>query len=212
MSVPNIDTFEHDIADEIVHKEASIGDIAAASGDVGNSPSSKSGMFILSVSIIILCLVGAAVLGGYLYYAKKHAPAPLVPDAVTGLEPVATPGLPLSTISKNLDDGVGRFITQVEKSQYGYSMRVTSYSPVFAYMNTHEADFAEEIANAVGSLRDTSTSTPSFTFTDTTINNQNMRIGTSASSTVVYAFASPQILLIASSTESILALRSVILR
>ncbi|MFA5132282.1 MAG: hypothetical protein WC444_03070 [Candidatus Paceibacterota bacterium] len=211
MTTPNIDTFEHDIANEIIHKEASMGDIASAAGEIGNTSAEKSWPLIIGASVLFLCGLIAVLLGGYLYYTKNHAPAPLSLTPSDGLQANQNQGIPLVTLSQTLDDGIGRFITYVTPSPYGYSMTVTTYSPVFAFMITKEADYADELAKAVGSPRDTSTSTPPFTFTDVTINNQNMRVGTSASSTVVYAFANTQLLLIASSTDGILTLRSAIL-
>ena len=211
MTIPNIDTFEHDIASEIVQKEASIGDIASASNDVANAPSTPSSKLPLMIGVgVISILIMALGIGGYLYYVKATTPIP-VPEPTSGLGSVPA-GLPLASVSKTLDDNIGRFLTYVQKNESGYSMTVTSYSPVFAYMNGHENDFASELAAAVGSPQDTSTTTTPYIFTDATIQNQNMRVGTSASSTVIYAFANPQLLLIASTPEQILALRNAILR
>jgi hypothetical protein len=77
-------------------------------------------------------------------------------------------------------------------------------------MLRNENLYADEIAKSLGKPRDPNTEP--FVFTDVTSNNQNMRVGTSASSTIVYAFAKPEILLISSTVEGLLALRSVILR
>lgn len=214
MTAPNIDTFEHDIANEIVHKEANIGDIASASGDIGNNPASKerSTLFIVGISILFLCGLLAVLLTGYLYYTKSTAPTPLPEGAITGLEPQRGSGLALINVSRALDEGIGRFVSYVEQSKYGYTLTISSYSPVFAYMNTQEALYAEQLAATVGSPRDKSTTTPEYVFTDATIDNQNMRVGTSGASQVVYAFVNTETLVIASTTEAIVSLRNAILR
>ena len=63
------------------------------------------------------------------------------------------------------------------------------------------------VVTTLGTTTETFTPSP-FVFTDITVSNQNMRIATSASSTVVYAFIGTQKLLIASSIEELLSLRS----
>ena len=69
-----------------------------------------------------------------------------------------------------------------------------------------------DITSAILPKMDTSTTTQAFSFKDITINNQNMRIATSASSTVIYAFIGSEALVFSSTTEGILLLRSDILR
>lgn len=211
MITVNIDTFEHDISSEIKRKEATIGDIASATGNIGNTPAPHATSPFLILGVTILCLSGiiAAGLFGYMYYTKKQTLASQ--PKTTPLGP-ALPTISLSALSPVLDQEIGRFVNNVQESEYGYSMTVISYSPVYAYMIRNEGVYADEIAQAVGSPRDTSTTTSPFIFTDVTTSNQNMRLGTSASSTIVYAFVNnTQTLLIASTTERILSLRGAIL-
>ena len=214
MAVPNVDTFENDITDEIKHKEATIGDIASASGDIGNAPQSQKIFPILSVliSIFILIITAVVLYFGYNYYSKKinppvnTAPVQILKNNDTSL---------LQNVSPLFPDALGRFVTNVEQKPSGYILTLTNtfttYSSVFAYMIKNESEYADDIANAVGSGRDTSTTTPLFKFSDTTINNQNMRVGTSGSNIVVYAFINTQALVISSSTEGIFSLRGDIL-
>ncbi len=212
MSIANIDTFEHDISDEIKNKEASMGDIASATGDIGNTQQKTShvSLLVITISIIILSTLIAGGLYGYMYYteqqmiARRPKVTPQGPDH---------PTLSLLSVSPTLNESIGSFVTDVQyNKQTGYSMDLTSYSSVFSYMIKNEGAFADELARAVGAGRDMSTTTPPFTFTDVTLNNQNMRVGTSASSTVIYSFINTQALVIASTTEGILALRNAILR
>lgn len=251
MATPTVDTFEHDIADEIRHKEASISDIATAVGDIGNREDDgpKKQVALLSVvTILVLCgLVGALYLG-YMYY-NGGSPTSTPIEKTTPLVQQQNRGLSLSTVSKTLDQALGNYLTNVEKTNNGYKITITSYSPVFAYMIKHESEFGDEIALAVGnthtikervqkitpnkilatstlligtSTQATGTSTAStsvvenipsteYIFSDITMSNQNMRVGTSVYGTVVYAFIGINTLVISSSPEGILSLRSSIL-
>lgn len=211
MTVPNIDTFEHDVADEIKKKEASLTDIASASGDVGNAPETKKGgsiLFSVLLGILFLVLIGAG--GGYYYLFILNKPA-TTPPALTQQEEAGTTAK-LEDISPTLAGAIGSSVESIGTSEYGFTIRLKDYTPVFAYMLRNENAYADEIAAAVGSPRDMSTTTLPFAFKDVTMSNQNMRVGTSASSTVIYAFVSNSYLVISSSTGGILSLRGAIIR
>lgn len=214
MSLPNIDTFEHDISEEIKSKEATIGDIAAASGDVGNIPVRPSSSPILLLALGAFFLLAVVGLSIFLILSYRQGPISNAANngAVQGNNQSVGPGVRLSAVSSSMDASIGQYVSDVQKSEYGYAIQLTSYSDVFAYMLRNENQYADEIASAVGAPRDTSTSTFPFMFTDVTINNQNMRVGTTGSSTVVYAFVNAKYLLISKTTEGILTLRSAILR
>lgn len=194
--VPKVDTFEHDIADEIRHKEASIEDIASASGNIGNDPSkdveTKSNSSLLGiVAILIICgLAGAGYLG-YLYFIEGPASDREKTQAIIAQEKKLKPAIELSAVSPVLSTSVGAFLNNVEKKSEGYSIDVVSYSPVFAYMIKNEKEFGNEIGLLVGnsdipkikatstsqilpvttSTSSTSTSTPTTsTSTITTVN------------------------------------------
>jgi hypothetical protein len=211
MITPNIDTFEHDVASEIKNKEASIGSIAAAGGEIGNESDQRRGMSYLSLVLISAALVLGALLVlyfGITYYMNKVNPTE---NSTPVVIPTKNNPALLNTISPYLVQAFGVAVTNVEHSQYGYTITFNSYSPVFAYMLNNESEYADDIAKVVGSARDTSTTTAPFIFTDTTISNQNMRVGTSGPSTVIYAFVDQSHLVISSTTEGILALRNAIL-
>lgn len=214
MSLETIDTFEHDIAEEIKNKEATIGDIASAGGTVENKAvEARRSSFVTVILILcILVVTGGILYFGYAYYNNKVNPIPNTSPIVI---PEKSDTSLLQTLSPLFPEALGRFVKNVEKNDLGYTIMISSsnaYSSVFAYMIKNEILFSDSIARAVGSVRDMSTTTPPFTFSDFTTNNQNMRVGTSASSTVVYAFINTQALIIASSTDAILKLRSAILR
>lgn len=209
MAVPNIDTFEHDIAEEIKTKEASFTDIASAGGDIGNTapPQSRTSnlLFMLGIFFIVLVLAGG---GALLYFTSASKQKAEVAEEAN------KPAAPnLFSLSPALQDGIGQHVGELSKSEYGYTIKLVNFNPVYAYMLRNEKEFADDLAQAVGSPRDTtSTTSLPFSFTDITLSNQNMRIGTSGSSTVIYAFVNSQLLVISSTTEGILTLRNAILQ
>jgi hypothetical protein len=208
MSIPTVDTFEHDIAEEIRTKEASITDIASAGGDIGNTAGKgpQTSNMLVIIGILFIVLVIGACIAFFFFYKKESSIPPLTATSTP------SSSNQLASISSALQNAVGPDIGTVSRSSYGYSMQLVSYSPVFAYMTRNESAFADELAYAVGSPRDTSTTTVPFSFTDLTLSNQNMRVGTSGSSTIIYAFVNAQTLLVSSSTQGILSLRSGILK
>lgn len=254
MAKPIVDTFEHDIADEIRHKEASIADIATAVGDIGNEEDlapKHNVPLIVAVTVLSLCgLLGAGFIG-YSYYSGTTT-VPATSQNTTSEQKKTTQGVSVSSISPSMERSIGDYITNVQKSKTGYSMNITSYSPVFAYMLKNEHIYADELGLAVGNSKTikkeqliatsttatttptSSTSTPksgtttlattttevtkatelptTYIFSDITISNQNMRVATSVYGTVVYAFIGTNRLVISSSTDGILALRSGVLQ
>lgn len=255
MATPTVDTFEHDIANEIRHKEASITDIASAVGDLGNTENEtpKSTVPLIgAVVVLIICGILGAVYIGYTSYTSGLTPNK-TQIAAEVEQKKNTSGAQLGNLSPTLNQAIGSFLTNVQKSKTGYSMNITSYSPVFAYMIKNESLFADELGLALGntkviakvteqpaatttvqttvstttaqgtSTRKVATSTAiviepklelpeEYIFSDVTISNQNMRIAKSTSGTIVYAFIGSQRLVISTSTEGILALRSSLLQ
>ncbi len=211
MTIPTIDTFEHDIAEEIKTKEATLTDIASATGDVGNiqvePPRPVNVLWIL----LGVLLVTVAALAGW-YFFSTSGPLPKQ-EAVTNDVQTAPQqaGVPLRTISTYLDDAFGGNVERISQSPYGYTLKLYAYTPVFAYMIKNESVYADELAQALRSERVLGTSTVPFTFSDLTVSNQTMRVGVSGSSTVIYAFVNAQTLIMSSSTEGILTLRNAIL-
>ncbi len=209
MSIPNVDTFEHDIADEIKNKEASISDIASAGGDIGNTQKTGGGssLFFILGGVFIFAMI--CLLGALLYFSTQSTPTPS--QMATSTIPI-TPSYLLFNLSPVLAEEISESVSDVKKTDYGYTVLLSSYTNVFSYMIKNENAYADEIALSFGVPRDRSTTTPPFAFTDVTLNNQNMRVGTSGSSTIVYAFVNAKALVIATSTQGILSLSNDIIK
>ena len=156
METPAVDTFEHDIADEIRHKEASIEDIASASGEIGNNAEDttdkKSQSVLISiVTILTLCgLVGAGYVG-YLYVNEDTTPTQ--PQTTQTGQKKTADGVQISTISPTLSQALGNSFANAEKTSAGYIIEITSYPLVFSYMIKNEQEFGDELASAVGNKR-----------------------------------------------------------
>ncbi len=208
MAVANVDTFEHDIAEEIKHKEASFTDIASAGNDVGNIPPHATYLRLLIVIGIFFVIIILVAIGGLVYYYNQ---TPQVVPVEQGSERNTSQAQKaLQALSPTLAQAIGDSVGSLSKNGYGYSVELTKYSEVFAYMLKNESAFADELAQAVGSPRDTSTTTSPFVWNDVTLSNQNMRVGVSGSSTLVYAFVNDTLLLISSSTQGILSMKGII--
>lgn len=255
MAIQKVDTFEHDISDEIRLKDASLSSIATAVGDIGNTAEikPKAPIFVIVVIILFICGVIGASFVGYTYYKEVKAREVA---ATTKINQKNIPRNPVSltSISPTLDTAIGAYVSGVKKSDYGYTIMLANYSPVFLYMVKNEGEYIEDlsllfkkkisdkkatstketlpaiatikpIALATSTLTSTSslsngtTSTSSLeslpvlpVFEDVTLSNQNMRVWKYGADVVVYAFINQKALVISSSTEGVLELRSAILR
>lgn len=152
MSSPTVDTFEHDIANEIRNKEASITDIASAVGDIGNTEPEPhhAGSAIVSV-VVILILCGIVGVGYLLYlYANEGNIPEQQPKTISQPEQSNIQTNQLQSLSPSLTKNIGTFLTDVKKSKTGYTINITSYSPVFAYMIRNENEFGDEFGLALG--------------------------------------------------------------
>jgi hypothetical protein len=135
-ATPKIETFEHDISEEIKRKEANITTIAATGGELTNTApeEKKSATFLIAGIGILILLIGL----GYGYYVfQKDAyipPTQVVEQPTTTTFRGAFPGL---------EDAIGRFVIQTEKKEPGYVITISDYSPVLAYIIRNEALFGK---------------------------------------------------------------------
>lgn len=285
MSLQNIDTFEQDIAKELKKKEVNIRDVAQTSAAPGNAPvePEKKSPLPIILSIIFLLLAGGGGIFGYMYYNQMMSPAQ---DVQQPQLPVAkTPTMLLGEISKVFADNIGMFVSSVTKTNDGYTFKLSSFSPVYAFILKNESTFSDDLAKSLGvahavrgdilpqqpapvfaTTSATSTATTTvvkpktttnttvvattsatstastsatstaptttpvipepepaplqekdmtpipFTFTDLTINNQNMRVGKSGENVMYYAFIENKAVVFSKTTEGILSLKNAILR
>lgn len=164
-----VDTFEHDIADEIRRKEANLAEIQAVSKQ--NSPNldvipqkKLPWMTIVLAIVLVLSLLG---IGGvvYFYYNDSLLPPSSKEQEVTKNDiPKVTADLAL--LSPTLGSEIGRFITGVEKKPSGYIFTISNYSAVFGYMTRNEMSYVDELLGqfSVSSTTQTiASSTPAVT-------------------------------------------------
>lgn len=157
VSTPPVDTFEHDIANEIRQKEASITDIAAAVGDIGNTNNNEnssrgSGLLIGVVLVLVLCAIVGLIAMGYLYYTGKYNPfSPSVDVTTEAKKATSKSGLTLISVYPTIEKAVGIHVTDIEKAPSGYIVTINSYSSVFSYMVKNEEVIKEELGMSVNS-------------------------------------------------------------
>lgn len=214
MTISNIETFENDISEEIKHKEASMGDIASASGQIGNStPEGVSPKSKLLIAVILLITTIILAGGGYILYntvlTKGATSQPLTPPTPTQQQNISAA---LISVSPRLAADVQPYVEKVEETPYGSILSITDYSALFAYMIRNERAVGADILASSNVREDIATTTELLTFSDITRSNQNMRIASLGSSTVVYAFISEKKLVFSTSTEGILSIRGAILQ
>lgn len=152
---PKVDTFEHDIAEEIKRKDASMTEISAARKDIGNDGLAeeeiKKPAPVLLITLILVFIFGFIGLLAVLYFYFTDSLLPPSQESV----PVTVTDIPkvnksIGSVSATLDREIGRYITNVEKQEAGYILTISDYSPVFAYMVRNEEDYIEELVQAVG--------------------------------------------------------------
>lgn len=213
MSLDKVETFEKDIASEILKKEASISKVAAADSLVEevsnevNPPKKESRMSsaaILMVSVVVvLILAGAGAYFGYSYYMDNKP--------VTSSSAKNQAALPkqnaFATTFPDLNADLGGYVTQMDKNPFGYVITFNDYTPVFSYTVKHEDALAKAIARALptGDIVG-----DSFTFNDVTISNVTMRVGEAGSTTVAYAFIGTNKLIISTSSQGISSIAGIL--
>ena len=222
MPLSNIDTFEHDIREEIKNKEASVGDIASASGVVSNTvgqdktTTGTSKALIAFIVVMIIVITGAFGYLGYVYMVEKpktqEEAAKIIEEEAQKQNTEALIAQKLNTLSPTLSQGVTRFTSKVDVTPNGTTLTLSDYTSTFAFMLQNETQIAKEILAEELKKYENSTTTPSLVFTDDTKSNQNMRTLTIGSSTLVYAFVADQYLIIANGSENILQIRSSIIK
>ena len=147
---PKVDTFEHDIANEIRRKETTLEEVKAAAAKTTEQtpvtiPPKKTSPFTIAlVALIVLSLIGLA---GVAYYYFHDS---LLPPQAKPVE-IRKKDIPKMTeavvkISPTLGNEIGRYVTTVEKKDKGYIISINNYSAVFAYMTRNENAYIDQLA------------------------------------------------------------------
>jgi hypothetical protein len=160
---PKVDTFEHDIADEIRRKEATLEEVKAAAVKTAEQapivvPPKKTPIF--TITLIVLLVISALGIAGVAYYYFHDSLFPPSAQSVT----ISKNDIPKTTadlikISPTLGNEIGRYVTLVEKRDRGYILSINDYSSVFAYMTRNENAYIEELTKLFVT-EEVSTSTP----------------------------------------------------
>lgn len=184
MTLQKVDTFAHDITDEIRLKDASIAEGISTVNDIGNIPIDKSGisLFTTIVSILFLCGFLGAGFVGYTFYTEKVRAEELATSKITSKN-IPRSLIPLKTLSVTLDGAIGNFVTDIKKSNSGYILTINSYSPVFLYMVKNEDSYITELAKLfeikkTGTIKSATTTQLAVTSTTTLF-----AVGTSTATT-----------------------------
>lgn len=192
-----VETFEHDIADEIRRKEATLAEIQAVTNQISPTdllPQKKASILvIILVTLLILALGG---IGGLTYY---YFTDPLLSPSAKPLE-IKQSDIPkltaeVSKLSPTLGTEIGRYISLVEKKDKGYVLTINNYSVVFVYMTRNESVYIDDLLALFAGISKTSTSThitlsqttstPTFVAsTATPVTNTTLGVLPSASSSI----------------------------
>ncbi len=155
-----VDTFEHDIADEIRRKEASLAEIQAVSKQNSptiniDPPKTLPWLTITLVVGLIIAVVGISSLA-YYYFTDSLLPPSAEPQVINknDIPKVVTD---ISKLSPSLSAGIGRFSTLVEKKEAGYVITLNNYTEVFAYMTRNEDAYIGELVGIYTKTTATST-------------------------------------------------------
>ena len=143
---PKVDTFEHNIAEEIKRKEELLAQASLtspASQDDIILPKKPPILLIALITCFVLALAGMIGLG-YFYFTTLPPTQEPAPPRVEDT-PKVPAGLP--SLSPTLEMSIGRFVTKVEKRDLGYVLTINNYSAVFAYMTRNENAYIDELAS-----------------------------------------------------------------
>jgi hypothetical protein len=150
MVLQKVDTFQHDISDEIKAKDASAASVASAGGNIGNTPpiTPKTPVLTIVVMVLFVCGLIGAIGVGYIYYqdmvaSQLAAQTPLTQNSVPRAH------VSLKGFSPTLDDAIGNYVTDIRKSDKGFTLTLNSYPPVFLYMVKNENAYIDEISSVL---------------------------------------------------------------
>ncbi|MEN9880902.1 MAG: hypothetical protein RLZZ308_85 [Candidatus Parcubacteria bacterium] len=149
--VPKVDTFAHDISDEIKRQNTTLTEVVVPKGgDAGTLQPPQSEIagkaprvFAIMIATVVLIITG--IISGLYYYFQilLVQPAHTQPQGEVVQENRQASGL--GSVSLALNENIGRYVTKVEKKDKGIIISFSSYPDVFAYMTRNENDYITEL-------------------------------------------------------------------
>lgn len=214
--IPKIETFEHDIVEEVQSKNTSIADLASYSGKLNNNEKEKSRKinFILMTISILLIILSLVVIVVYLISSKNTSSTTQTVTENNQNKFQINEGSKnkIVTLFPNLNANVGMFISNFEVTPFGYIVTLSDFRQVYAFIIKNENVFAEDAINSFAINPGENITKNDLVFKDITESNQNMRILEINGITIVYSWLNNEHLLISKSINGILSMRSAIIK
>jgi hypothetical protein len=170
MGIPQVETFETDITEEIRQKQGSVTDVLAAHSS-NKEVTPNQGIIRLITFVIILLLVAVCTMLWYYFSLTKQTE--LANEAAKNQVVQVRPPVVLKTILPKTSTNIERFVTKAKSESAGYVLTVNDYGTVYSTLLANEKTLGEELIKLFNIKTN---SVPRFK--DVTVNNQDMRIAT----------------------------------
>lgn len=187
MPIPQVETFETDITEEIRQKQGSVTDtLAAHSSAPPKTPDQNIIRLIMFVIFVLLASVAAAI--WYYFSIGKEAAAKRAAVQVPVV--IKKPVVPIARILQKTAPNIERFVVSASRENSGYVITMNDYASVYGNILADEKTFGNDLITLFNIQ---TTSVP--VFKDVTINNQDMRVARlvlTSTSTVSGATTTPK--------------------
>jgi hypothetical protein len=182
MTILKVDTFQHDIVDEIKRKDDVYSKIPTTPTPETSQEKLKRPLLpIITVVLFIVTLI--AIIGFSIYYFRNLYIASTSQLPKVTPEDVPKKTASLSSLSQTLEDNIGQYVQVVEKKQDGYIITLSPNSPAFSYMIKNEDRYIEELAKVIASGATSQPETKSVATTSQVINASSTTPLTTSSTT-----------------------------
>ncbi len=168
MPIPQVETFESDITEEIKQKQGSVTDTLAAHSSA--PPKTPDQMVIRLIVLLIIFLLLATIGAVYFYISNRPGTTP-VTEQIKPLPVKKT--VAVTKILPKTGITLEHFVTTTTKEPSGYVLQLSDYPQVYGALLQDETTFGKELIK----LFNIDTRTVPV-FKDVTVNNQDMRVAT----------------------------------
>ncbi len=170
MPIPQVETFETDITEEIRQKQGSVTDVLAAHSSAPTKTPNQTIIRLITFLIIFLLALLAVGIWYYLSIGKQNAL-----DRQAAQTPVITskPPISIKKILPSMGPNLERFVVHTSKESAGYVITINDYTAVYGSILANEKTFGNELIRL---FNIDTVSEPIFK--DVTANNQDMRVAT----------------------------------